>query len=152
MEDEKKNKNSHAWELFGSIMVGVVVLFVAGCIVFAVYDFFRGLSDVKKQGEEVTVSTVSLRSINYQNVLEGSFTLGCGKLDGQDYYTCYQVLDDGGLKLIKFKAEQTVIYETLTQGDAYAEISVDGWGFTKEIKLYVPQDTIQTEYDFGVGD
>ena len=46
MEDEKKNKNSHAWELFGSIMVGVIVLFVAGCIVFAVYDFFRGLSDV----------------------------------------------------------------------------------------------------------
>lgn len=113
--------------------------------------FFRDLSDVKKQGEEVTVSTVSLRSINYQNVLEGSFTLGCGKLGGQDYYTCYQVLDDGGLKLIKFEAEQTVIYETLTSGDAYAEISVDGWGFTKEIKLYVPQDTIQTEYDFGVG-
>lgn len=40
MEDEKKNKNSHAWELFGSIMVSVIVLFVAGCIVFAFYDFF----------------------------------------------------------------------------------------------------------------
>lgn len=151
MKDEKKNEHSDAWELFRSIMTGVIVLFVANCIVFAFYDFSRVLSDVKKQGEEVTVSTVALRSINYQNVLEGSFLLGCGKLDGQDYYTCYQVLDDGGLKLIKFKSEQTVIYETLTSGDAYAEISVDGWGFTKEIKLYVPQDTIQTEYDFGAG-
>ena len=64
MKDEKKNEHSDAWELFRSIMTGVIVLFVANCIVFAFYDFSRVLSDVKKQGEEVTVSTVALRSIN----------------------------------------------------------------------------------------
>lgn len=149
MEDKKKKVTG---EICGDILLGLIILFVAGVVVFAFYDMFRGLSDVGKLGDEVSVSTVDLRSINYQNVLEGSFTLGCGKLDGQDYYTCYQVLDDGGLKLVKFEAEKTVIYETLTSGNAYAEISTDGWGYTKEIKLYVPQDTIQTEYDFGIGD
>lgn len=107
-------------------------------------------SENKFDKDKVSVSTVNLRSINYQNVSEGAFILGCGKLDGRDYYTCYQVLDDDGLKLIKFDAEITVIYETLTSSDAYAEISVDGWGFTKEVKLYVPQNTIQKEYDFRV--
>ena len=87
--------------------------------------------------DKVSVSTCQFASINYQNVSEGAFILGCGKLDGRDYYTCYQVLDDDGLKLIKFDAEITVIYETLTSSDAYAEISVDGWGVTKEVKLYV---------------
>lgn len=149
MEDNKKKGTG---EICGYILLGLIILFAAGVAVFAFYDMFRGLSDVGKLGDEVSVSTVDLRSINYQNVLEGSFTLGCGKLDGQDYYTCYQVLDDGGLKLVKFEAEKTVIYETLTSGNAYAEISTDGWGYTKEIKLYVPQDTIQTEYDFGIGD
>ena len=149
MEDKKKKVTG---EICGYILLGLIILFAAGVVVFAFYDMFRGLSDVGKQGNEVSVSTVDLRSINYQNVLEGSFTLGCGKLDGQDYYTCYQVLDDGGLKLVKFEAEKTVIYETLTSDNAYAEISTDGWGYTKEIKLYVPQDTIQTEYDFGIGD
>lgn len=149
MEDKKKKGTG---EICGYILLGLIILFAAGVAVFAFYDMFRGLSDVGKLGDEVSVSTVDLRSINYQNVLEGSFTLGCGKLDGQDYYTCYQVLDDGGLKLVKFEAEKTVIYETLTSGNAYAEISTDGWGYTKEIKLYVPQDTIQTEYDFGIGD
>lgn len=149
MEDRKKKVTG---EICGYILLGLFILFAAGVVVFAFYDMFRGLSDVGKLGDEVSVSTVDLRSINYQNVLEGSFTLGCGKLDGQDYYTCYQVLDDGGLKLVKFEAEKTVIYETLTSGNAYAEISTDGWGYTKEIKLYVPQDTIQTEYDFGIGD
>lgn len=149
MEDKKKKGTG---EICGYILLGLIILFAAGVAVFAFYDMFRGLSDVGKLGDEVSVSTVDLRSINYQNVLEGSFTLGCGKLDGQDYYTCYQVLDDGGLKFVKFEAEKTVIYETLTSGNAYAEISTDGWGYTKEIKLYVPQDTIQTEYDFGIGD
>lgn len=149
MEDKKKKGTG---EICGYILLVLIILFAAGVAVFAFYDMFRGLSDVGKLGDEVSVSTVDLRSINYQNVLEGSFTLGCGKLDGQDYYTCYQVLDDGGLKLVKFEAEKTVIYETLTSGNAYAEISTDGWGYTKEIKLYVPQDTIQTEYDFGIGD
>ena len=52
--------------------------------------------------------------------------------------------------MVKFEAEKTVIYETLTSDNAYAEISTDGWGKTKKVKLYVPQDTIQTEYDFGI--
>lgn len=92
MEDKKKKVTG---EICDYILLGLIILFAAGVVVFAFYDMFRGLSDVGKLGDEVSVSTVDLRSINYQNVLEGSFTLGCGKLDGQDYYTCYQVLDDG---------------------------------------------------------
>lgn len=127
----------------------VVIICYVGILLACVY-FIYTASLSKNKFDKVSVSTVNLRSINYQNVSEGAFILGCGKLDGRDYYTCYQVLDDDGLKLIKFDAEITVIYETLTSSDAYAEISVDGWGFTKEVKLYVPQNTIQKEYDFRV--
>ena len=40
----------------------------------------------------------------------------------------YQILDDGGVKLIKFDAEKTIIYKTLkTDDEAYAEIIKDGF-------------------------
>ena len=72
MEDKKKKVTG---KICCYILWGLIVLFATGVVVFSCYDLVRGISDVGKQG---------------------NFTLGCGKLDGQDYYTCYQVLDDGG--------------------------------------------------------
>lgn len=63
----------------------------------------------------------------------------------------YQILDDGGVKLIKFDAEKTIIYKTLkTDDEAYAEIIKDGFEDIKKIKLYVPKNTIKVEYDFDI--
>lgn len=66
---------------------------------------------------------------------------------------CYKVREDGGKELVKFKAEDAIIYDILAADEmAYAEVSVNGYGYTKEVKLYVPKDTIQVNYDFNVGE
>lgn len=107
------------------------------------------LGYVKKLKNELSVSKVFLKSITYKSSLEGSFTLGHGTLEERDYYVTYQVLDDGGVILKRFDADNTVIYETLKNGQAYAEIIKDGFGFIK-VKLYVPENTIKVEYDFDI--
>lgn len=107
------------------------------------------LGYVKKLKNELSVSKVFLKSITYKSSLEGNFTLGHGTLEERDYYVAYQVIDDGGVILKRFDADNTVIYETLKNGQAYAEIIKDGFGFIK-VKLYVPEDTIKVEYDFNI--
>jgi len=107
------------------------------------------LGYVKKLKNELSVSKVFLKSITYKSSLEGNFTLGHGTLEERDYYVTYQVLDDGGVILKRFDADDTVIYETLKNGQAYAEIIKDGFGFIK-VKLYVPENTIKVEYDFDI--
>ena len=61
----------------------------------------------------------------------------------------YQILDDGGVILKRFDADNTVIYEILKDEQAYADIIKDGFGFIK-VKLYVPENTIKVEYDFDI--
>ena len=42
--------------------------------------------------------------------------------------------------------EKTIIYETLKQDEqAYAEVTSNGWGEITEIKLYVPENTIEKQ-------
>ena len=71
------------------------------------------LGYVKKLKNELNVSKVFLKSITYKSSIEGNFTLGHGTLEERDYYVTYQVLDDGGVILKRFDADDTVIYETL---------------------------------------
>ena len=60
----------------------------------------------------------------------------------------YQVLDDGGVILKRFDADNTVIYEILKDEQAYADIIKDGFDFIK-VKLCVPENTIKVEYDLS---
>lgn len=98
---------------------------------------------------DVTVDTFFIRSISYQSDSKADFILGCGSIYGKDYYVCYQVLDDGGIQLMRITAQKAIIYETLDADDtAYVEIEKNGFGITKSIKLYVPIGTIYEQYNF----
>ena len=74
-----------------------------------------------------------------------------GNIDQDEYYVCYAVQKDGGLYLVKFPADETVIYETLEEGEqAYATFTQHNvWGNFTNVKLYVPKGIVQVEYDLS---
>lgn len=117
------------------------------CIIILAGNIALGY--VKKLKNELSVSKVFLKSITYKSSLEGNFTLWHGTLEERDYYMTYQILDDGGVILKRFDADNTVIYEILKDEQVYADIIKDGFGFIK-VKLYVPENTIKVEYDFDI--
>ena len=125
----------------------LVKSYIIICITILVGNIALGY--VNKLKNELSVSKVFLKSITYKSSLEGNFTLGHGTLGERDYYVTYQVLDDGGVILKRFDADNTVIYEILKDEQVYADIIKDGFGFIK-VKLYVPENTIKVEYDFDI--
>lgn len=147
MENKKENWVDKV--LTGSIFV-LMVLLVGSVVLLGcklVYDLFV----VVEEAHETTVETKYIKSINYANSTEGSFFLGCSSIETEEYFVCYEMLEDGGITLLKLEAEKTIIYETLDPGDkACAEIETDGWGYCKGIKLYVPQNTVQVKYDLSL--
>ena len=147
---DKKKLSDKIWLIIYYVMLSLAIIAVVVSGIYAFSNFRSEISDVKSKTDELTVETVNLRSVAYQNSLSGRFNLGFGTLNGHDYYVCYEVLDDNGIKLLKLDANKTVIYDTITDGEAYAEIESNGWGIVQSIKLYVPTDTIQTEYDFSL--
>lgn len=149
MERKKEERDN---KIFNGVLIG---LFVIG-ILLTIVAVVQGFIDIGKQiddANKVTTETVHLKSINYSSVVDGSFFLGCGSIGTDSYYVCYEILEDGGVTLIKLDANKTIIYEKLAEDEtAYAEISQNGWGEIKGIKLYLPQNTIQVDYDLALGD
>ena len=124
---------------------------ILGILIWSVVALFciESLIQAKHQSDAITVETNYIRSISYQSDSKADFILGCGSIDRKDYYVCYQVLDDGGIQLMRILAEKVIIYETLDTDDmAYVEIERNGFGITKSIKLYVPIGTIYEQYNF----
>lgn len=132
------------------IMILIIAIPIVLVLAIGGYAAINAYNGIKSVSNEITVVTIQLRSIDYQNNVQGRFALGCGNVNETEYYVCYQEIDDGGLSLTKFEAEKTIIYETLTSNNAYAEVSINGFGEIKKVKLYVPEDTVQMEYDLGI--
>lgn len=133
------------------LMKGLMCL----CLIYGLWCFGNMVVETKNafanELNTETVQTVELKSIDYMSQVKGSFTLGFGRVNEIDYYGCYEVLEDGGIKLRKLRADTTIIYQTLKEGEpAYLEITTNGWGVETSIKLYVPENTIQVNYDFSL--
>lgn len=102
-------------------------------------------------GGENKVSIVKLRSIEYTSNSSGAFIIGIGQLKNREYYVAYALQEDGGKKLVKYRADITIIYETLNENDeVYAEVVYNGFGNIGEVKLYLPKNTIKEEYDLNL--
>ena len=128
------------------ILIIALIVIVALCV-----GFFHDFTTVLDQAKQTTERTVELESIAVSSQLVGRFTLGCGSINGREYYVCYQKNEDGSLQLIKLEARITRIYQTLKDGDiAYAIIEENGWGTVKAVQLYVPENTVQVEYDLSL--
>lgn len=109
-----------------------------------------GFGQINKELSKEYTEEVKLYSISTDKEYEGSFVLGSGSINSREYITAYQVTEDGGKKYFKMDREKTTIYETLNNNEqAYAVINRTALG-VKEIKLYVPKNTIEKEINLNL--
>ena len=127
-----------------SALVGLVSL---GTIIVLI---IAGFGQINKELSKETTEEVQLYSISTDKEYEGSFVLGSGSIDSQEYITAYQVTEDGGKKYFKMNRDKVTIYDTLNNDEqAYAVIKKASLGI-KEIKLYVPKNTIEKEINLSL--
>lgn len=109
-----------------------------------------GFGQIDKELSKEYTEEVKLYSISTDKEYEGSFVLGSGSIDSQEYITAYQVTEDGGKKYFKMNRDKVTIYDTLNNDEqAYAVIKRVSLGI-KEIKLYVPKNTIEKEINLSL--
>lgn len=150
-------------DFFSKIVCGVcfciVVVFLCLCFTDAGKEaLHRHVQAKEEQKNTITTETVRLFSLvlnsETQGENKGFFWLGTGYVKGdfetEHFYVAYEVLEDGGKRLIKFPSDTTVIYDTLGDGEeAYAKIDKDYYGRQK-IRLYVPKGTMYQEFDLSL--
>lgn len=130
-------------DLFSALMKLFLVVTIVILIVWSFGQMNKELS--KEYTEEV-----QLYSISTDKEYEGSFVLGTGNIDSREYITAYQVTEDGGKKYFKMNRDKVTIYDTLNNDEqAYAVINRTTLG-VKEIKLYVPVNTIEKEINLNL--
>lgn len=106
----------------------------------------KWMKDMEETKKNTTTRKVLLYSINTDEDISGRFIIGNGMISTKEYVTAYEINDDGGKKYYKMPREKTIIYDTLKQDEqAYAEVTSNGWGEITEIKLYVPENTIEKQ-------
>ena len=110
-------------------------------LLLSILNVMKWMFETKPQ----QITTIKIKSIQYDKQTNSQFILGTGSLDNTDYYVCYEILDDGGLVLKKLNAERTIIYETLNENaEAYIELNPN---FGKKDKIFVPKNTIKIKYE-----
>lgn len=125
--------------LMGLVSLGTIIALI-----------IAGFGQIDKELSKEYTEEVKLYSISTDKEYEGSFVLGSGSIDSQEYITAYQVTEDGGKKYFKMNREKVTIYDTLNNDEqAYAVIKKASLGI-KEIKLYVPKNTIEKEINLSL--
>ena len=125
------------------IIFGIMYIAIVAALIW-------GIVQVNKELFKETTEEVQLYSISTDKEYEGSFVLGSGNIDSQEYITAYRVTEDGGKKYFKMNRDKVTIYDTLNNDEqAYAVIKRASLGI-KEIKLYVPKNTIEKEINLNL--
>lgn len=125
--------------LMGLVSLGTIIALI-----------IAGFGQIDKELSKEYTEEVKLYSISTDKEYESSFVLGSGSIDSQEYITAYQVTEDGGKKYFKMNRDKVTIYDTLNNDEqAYAEIKRTSLGI-KEIKLYVPKNTIEKEINLSL--
>lgn len=124
--------------IFGIMYIAIVAVLI------------REIVQVNKGFLKETTEEVQLYSISTDKEYEGSFVLGSGSIDSQEYITAYRVTEDGGKKYFKMNRDKVTIYDTLNNDEqAYAVIKRAS-SEIKEIKLYIPKNTIEKEINLNL--
>lgn len=125
------------------IIFGIMYIAIVAALIW-------GIVPVNKEFFKETTEEVQLYSISTDKEYEGSFVLGSGSIDSQEYITAYRITEDGGKKYFKMNRDKVTIYDTLSNDEqAYAVIKRASLGI-KEIKLYVPKNTIEKEINLNL--
>lgn len=112
-----------------AIKMVMIFIIIVGCLTFK--SFFID-SDIKTVTEKV-----------YLEYFDNNVTVEKNGFGYDKYYLVYEEVDDGGKKLSKFKAEDTIIYETLEENEKpYAEIKKEANNSKRiiEVKVYIPKN------------
>ena len=119
--------------LMGLVSLGTIIALI-----------IAGFGQIDKELSKEYTEEVKLYSISTDKEYEGSFVLGSGSIDSQEYITAYQK------KYFKMNRDKVTIYDTLNNDEqAYAVIKRASLGI-KEIKLYVPKNTIEKEINLSL--
>lgn len=125
--------------LMGLVSLGTIIALI-----------IAGFGQIDKELSKEYTEEVKLYSISTDKEYEGSFVLGSGSIDSQEYITAYQITEDGGKKYFKMNRDKVTIYDTLNNDEqAYAVIKRASLGI-KEIKLYVPKNIIEKEINLSL--
>lgn len=125
--------------LMGLVSLGTIIALI-----------IAGFGQIDKELSKEYTEEVKLYSISTDKEYEGSFVLGSGSIGSQEYITAYQITEDGGKKYFKMNRDKVTIYDTLNNDEqAYAVIKRASLGI-KEIKLYVPKNTIEKEINLSL--
>ena len=128
------------------LVLGLTLISIILALAWLIREFAYEVNEFSKE----TTEEVQLYSISTDNQYEGSFVLGSGCIDSQEYITAYQVTEDGGKKYFKMNRDKVTIYETLNNDEqAYAVIKKASLRII-EIKLYVPKNTIEKEINLNL--
>lgn len=65
-----------------NIISGIISIIICMVLLVLVYNIFLKI----RNKDDVTVETIYIRSLYYQRNLKADFILGCGYLDGLDYF------------------------------------------------------------------
>lgn len=124
------------------IIFGIMYIAIVAALIWEIVQVNKGFS--KETTEEVQLYSSTDKEY------EGSFVLGSGSIDSQEYITAYRITEDGGKKYFKMNRDKVTIYDTLNNDEqAYAVIKRASLGI-KEIKLYVPKNTIEKEINLSL--
>jgi hypothetical protein len=135
--------NDKIFILVMRIIFGIMYIAIVAALIWEIVQ-------VNKEFFKETTEEVQLYSISTDKEYEGSFVLGSGSIDSQEYITAYRITEDGGKKYFKMNRDKVTIYDTLNNDEqAYAEIKRASLGI-KEIKLYVPKNTIEKEINLNL--
>lgn len=131
------------WDIILHFIFGITLIAIVTAMIWEfAYEF--------KEFSKETTEEVQLYSISTDKEYEGSFVLGSGSIGSQEYITAYQITEDGGKKYFKMNRDKVTIYDILNNDEqAYAEIKKTSLGI-KEIKLYVPKNTIEKEINLNL--
>ena len=131
-------------------LIGVAVGGIVLLLIWMGIDFVKDWNEMQTKMKAITTETTYLASVNYTSEVDGYFYIGHGSVKETQYYVAYEILEDGGKKLFKMRADITTIYDVLEADElAYAETDKDGWGIVK-IRLYVPKGTITQDYNLSL--
>lgn len=127
----------------------IIIFIMLSCATIPVLDSL--IQEASERGKVENIEKIELASIALDSDISGRFYLGCGRIEEKEYYIAYKILEDGAKMIYKMDAAKTKIYETLGEDEtAYAEEIRDGYDFLKEIKLYIPKNTIKQEYNLSL--
>jgi len=89
----------------------------------------------------------TLISVTTQEKIQGDFVLGFGSIDEITYFIVYIKNEQGTIKRIEMRADYCTIYEGYEEPYLHY-MGTNGWGRHSQYILYVPKNTIISNFEF----